>query len=314
MSRAGVASIVVVVVAVAVMGVVAWMAKAPGSRASTEDETDGNVRIVVLSPALAVTMVDLGLESSIVGRHGWDYVLDKRVPVCGDQAGIDYETLLRAKPTHVVLEWGRRELASKLVEMAEREGWKLLDFDLLTVQEIGESVVALAREFDGLVDVRRPELEGAGGSSAQDLVERMFPRGGETFGGRVLLLWPSSPPAAVGPGSFHQEILERVGGVAAIEEGSAYIELDAEDVLGLAPDGIVLIAAREVGSEAREYSWEQIEAMLGAIAGLDVPAVRERRVAVVDDPLVLTPSTAMIDFQRALVEVLGEWRAGESGR
>jgi ABC-type Fe3+-hydroxamate transport system substrate-binding protein len=194
-----------------------------------------------------------------------------------------------------------------LVEMAEREDWTLLDFDLLTVEEIGKSVVALAREFDGLVDVRRPELEGAAGASAQDLVERMFPRGGETFGGRVLLLWPSSPPAAVGPGSFHHEILERVGGVPAIEEGSAYIELDAEDVLGLAPDGIVLIAAREVGSAAREYSWEEIEGMLGAIGGLEVPAVREKRVAVIDDPLVLTPSTAMIDFERELRDFLDAW-------
>jgi hypothetical protein len=154
-----------------------------------------------------------------------------------------------------------------LVEMAEREDWTLLDFDLLTVEEIGKSVVALAREFDGLVDVRRPELEGAAGASAQDLVERMFPRGGETFGGRVLLLWPSSPPAAVGPGSFHHEILERVGGVPAIEEGSAYIELDAEDVLGLAPDGIVLIAARELAIGATVGLVAAVPLMAAGMAG-----------------------------------------------
>jgi hypothetical protein len=95
--------------------------------------------------------------------------------------------------------------------------------------------------------------------------------------------------------------------VPAIEKGAAYIELDAEDVLGLAPDGIVLISETPVGSEAREYSWEERLEMLGAIAGLDVPAVRERRVAVIDGPLVLTPSTAMIDFERELGDVLSSW-------
>ena len=46
-------------------------------------------RIVVLSPALGVMLTDLGLAGHVVGRHGWDTLLDQSLPVCGDQTGLD---------------------------------------------------------------------------------------------------------------------------------------------------------------------------------------------------------------------------------
>ena len=76
----------------------------------------------MLSPALAVIVRDLGLEANIVARHGFDIVLDKSIPVAGDQSGLDYEILLTAKPTHVLLEWGQREIPRRLGELMVERG------------------------------------------------------------------------------------------------------------------------------------------------------------------------------------------------
>ena len=96
-----------------------------------------------------------------------------------------------------------------------------------------------------------------------ELLGRMIPYGETTYAGRVLLLWPTNPPAAVGPGSFHHEVLVRAGGRPAIESGSAYIELDAEGVLALAPDAIMVISPRDVGEAAGTHDWQAIESLLG---------------------------------------------------
>jgi len=276
-------------------------------RGGDDAPAEGDVRIVVLSPALAVTLVDLGLESHIVGRHGFDYVLDKDVPVCGDQAGIDFESLVEARPTHVLTEWGRRPLPDRLIGLADEQGWVVRNVELLSLEQVAASVVEMATLFDGWIDARRPALEEAPDAEAQEMVERMVPRRERAFEGRVLLLWPTNPPAAVGPGSFHHEVLERVGGVPAIESGSAYIELDAESVLSLAPDGIIVISPRGVGEAPASVEWPDVEALLGVVATLEVPAISDRRVAVIDDPLALTPSTAMIDFGREVRAILEAW-------
>ena len=60
-------------------------------------------RIVVLSPALAVMLQQLGHEDDIVAKHTWDLALGDAIPTIGDQFELDYETLLRLDPTHVPL-------------------------------------------------------------------------------------------------------------------------------------------------------------------------------------------------------------------
>ena len=290
-----------------IVAAMAYVALRTGAGATPPPPSDERPRIAVLSPALAVTMVDLGLEPRIVGRHGWDYVLDPSIPICGDQSGIDYESLVGVEPTHVVLEWGRRELPRRLVSLGDERGWAIVNIEALTLQQVGDSVAELARLFERQLDPQRPELVGAAQLTGPQIVERMIPAGSIGYAGRVLLLTSTDPPAAMGPGSFHQDALERMGGRAAITEGAAYVELDAEDVLDLAPDAIVLLMPRPVGAPPVEHPWDEIERTLGVVATLPIPAVEHHRVAVIDHPLVLTPSTAMIDYAHELREALADW-------
>jgi ABC-type hemin transport system substrate-binding protein len=260
-------------------------------------EQESEVRMAVLSPALAVMLHDLGLEDHIVARHGWDLALDRSLPVAGDQTGLDYEVLLRVNPTHVLLEWGARPLPARLEELSARRGWSIQNHRLLTLEDVQNTTrelherfapaeetwedTALARRMAAAF-TKQPALEGAG---------------------RILLLYSVRPPTALGPGSAHQQVLESIGGVPALTNGSPFITMDLEDVLRLAPDGIILIGTGAGG--------EQDDAgRFGRIAALPIPAARRGRLAMIDHPLSQLPSTSLIEVAEQMARVLEQW-AGE---
>lgn len=264
-------------------------------------------RIVALSPALAATLRDLGVGRLIVGRHGYDAWTDQSIAVCGDQAGIDYEALLRVEPTHVLLEWGSSGLPPRLTDLAAANGWAVENFAILTLEEVERTADALHRMFvDG---------PGAAEPPSARLAESWTRRGEFSGAGRVLMLIGVSPPAALGPGSFHHHILERIGGAPAVTDGAPYITMDAEDVARLAPDAIVLFLPREPGAPSRGGAVESgaIPDLLGPLARLDIPAVANGRVGTIDDPLCLIPSTGLVRVADELAGLLEGWSGAVDG-
>lgn len=266
-------------------------------------------RIVALSPAAAVTLRDLGLESKIVGRHAYDMVLDPALPSCGDQLGLDFENLLRVQPTHIVIQWGKRDLPSRLTELAAEHSWTITTYDPLTLADLRADTQRLAGVFAGA-----PGFDAANAAHVMAEFDRAFAKRSPDLSraGKVLLLWSASPPAALGPGSWHHQILQAIGGRPAIGEGAASIALDQEDALRLAPDAIVLVVPRDreaksAPSPAPPMDAETRAKLLGPLAALDLPAIRTNHVALLDDPLAHTPSTAMIRFADELAEVLVAW-------
>jgi ABC-type Fe3+-hydroxamate transport system substrate-binding protein len=260
-------------------------------------------RYGVLSPGLAVILRDLGVAGRAVGRSDWNMVLPASLPVCGNQAGIDYEALAGTRPTDIFLQWRHDAIPARLVEMAKARGWALHNFEPLTLDDIRETTRSL-----GTIT----------GADASELVARMDqawkPRPDLERAGRVLLLESVNPPAALGPGSWHHQLLERIGGTPAVTSGGPYIVMDAEAVLKLAPDAIVIISPRDPGATHEALSGEVLKARLGGLARLDIPAVRNARVALIDDPLALTPSTAMIGLADELAAILSGWAGAEATR
>lgn len=252
------------------------------------------VRVAALSPAIGVIVRDLGCAEMVVARHAWDMALPREVPVGGDQAGIDYEALLRARPTAVLLQWGSRELPPRLVEIAAERGWRVENYELLTLEqiraaprEIGEAIGAAAPS--GAVE--RLEAEMARAWSVRE--------GFHARAGKMLALFGADSPGAAGPRSFHADLIEALGGECVPSEGAPFITLDAEDVRRLDPDSIVVFTPGETrrGADALPEAWR----------GLGLRAIREGRVLVVDDPLCLTPSTAMIGVADAVAEGVLAW-------
>lgn len=291
-------------------------ARALGDAARTAGTRD--LRIVALSPALAITLRDLGLAEHIVGRHGYDLALDPAIPVCGDQAGIDYEALILARPTHIVMQWGSRDLPPRLGELATAHGWTILNYDLLTLNDVRISAVELHDALAGPESQRlgqgatvRTARSAAPAPAILDRLESAFRHRGAGFAGagRVLLLLSASPVAAVGPGSFHQQALESIGGIPALTRGGPYQELDIEDVIRLAPDAIVLLRPRDrdAPSATGPLSIERRDRLLGILAGRPIPAVENGRIAVIDDPLCLLPGSSLVVFADDLAQILSQW-------
>jgi ABC-type Fe3+-hydroxamate transport system substrate-binding protein len=285
-----------------------------GAAASLAVHDPKNPRIVVLSPALAVIVRDLGLEKAIVGRHGWDLALDPAIRVCGDQAGVDFEALLTARPTHVVLQWGERELPPRLVELASTHGWTLLNHNPLALDDIPAITRSLANTFAAAIEL-------AGSRAKADALVASVAAACEStsevpWNGTVLLLASTSPPAALGPASWHGQILTRLGATPAIASGGPYQTLDVEDILRLAPGGIVLIQPRGTGEPAKaacnttsDFDEADLHTRLGVLSGFDLAARSSGRVALIDDPLALTPSSSIVEFRRRLREILEAWDA-----
>ena len=245
----------------------------------------GGPRLAVMSPALAATLSDLGAGSAIVGRHAWDLSLDASIPVVSDDLGnVDYERLVATNPTLVIGQFGAGGIPSRLVEMASSRGWTLRDYNPLSLGDVVATARSLAEDAEaaGCVGVRAKLVE-----IEESLAASLRPRAGASKAGRILLLADVSPPAALGPGSVHHDILVSLGATPAILTGAAYITLDAEDLKRIAPDGVMLIVPRKHGV---------------ALASIpEVPGLKGVRMVVIDDPLTHLPATTI----RATAEAMG---------
>lgn len=263
---------------------------------ASSDANAETFRLAVLSPALSATLVKMGMGDLIVARHAYDMVLDSSVPSAGDERALDAEALIRSRPTHVLIDEMSRESLAYVQELAEKSGWEVHSYDLRTLDLIAQSARDLRDQF------------APGDATAANAIEefqRAIARRDIGFNGRLLLLAQTNPPGAIGPASFHGEILDRFGVRNALADGDRWQELDAEDVLHLAPDAIIVIRWHSPG-EISDSSLDSkdLRAALGSLSELDISALREGRVAVIDDPLALTPSLAMGDFATRLAEIL----------
>lgn len=296
---------------VACAAIVGCGSEPPGQsgQSGDRDASGESPRIVALSPAIAIILRDVGAGDRVVGRHAWDMVLDPALPVCGDQTGIDFEQLIEVRPTHILTQWGERALPGRLTELADARGWAIDDHRLLTLADVIETCNELDRAFGRRADAEeagengeRPPRELLGDRLVRTIAEHRRDRASL---GPVLLLHGSEPPTALGPGSFHHEILVELGATPAISDGAAYMTLDLEAVAELSPGVIVLIQPREVGSpDPGDAGWAGLERRLGGIPRLDIPAVRGRRVVLIDEPLALIPSSSLIGFARDLARAL----------
>ncbi len=267
-------------------------------------------RIVALAPGIRQTLDDLGGGRLIVGRHAYDAWADPATPACGDQAGIDYEALVRVNPTHVLLQWRgdqRGAAPGRLLDLARAHHWTVRNYPLLSLEE----VVQAAEDMERLLPADQPQSASPHPPSAaarlrQALARRPGVRPDAI--GPVLLLYGVSPPTALGPGSYHHQMLQALGARPALSTGQPYMVLDVEDVLRLAPGAIVLVQPRWGADEpSTALAGAQPLARLGRLATLPIPAVELGRVALIDDPKALLPGTNLADVADDLAAILEAW-------
>lgn len=265
-------------------------------------------RIAALSPALAAGLKDLGLEPRIVGRHSWDRVLNASVPVVHNDLGeVDYERLAAAAPTLVVGEFGASGVPARLRAMADERGWTLIAFNPVSLADVSTTTASLAEAA---------EAAGCSGARARaaeidaELRAALTPNPVRAAAGRVLLVVEASPLSALGPGSMHHDMLTALGGIPALTTGTPFMALDAEDVRTLNPDAILIIAPREPGAPASRATRDELLARLGRVGTLSIGAVRDKRIALIDDPLAHLPAATIRATAREMGAALDRWVAG----
>lgn len=270
-------------------------------------------RYVVLSPALAIILRDLGHEHRIVARHAHDMVLDESLPVAGELGRLDYQAILAANPTHVLIEWGAptQPLPERLLELARERDFDILRFSLLTLHDIRAAVTRLESDLPPTDRGPEPGYWQARMDQAWN-APNTDPQGQPLYApaGRILLIAATDPLIGItGPGSWHHQILQSLGGVPAITDGAPWMELSAEDILRLAPDAIILLQPRPRDDDAltTALTTDLLRDRLGPVARLDIPALRNNHIALIDDPLAHTPSTAMVALTDRMRAILHAW-------
>ena len=275
-------------------------------------DPNGEVRIASFSPALSRMVLDLGLADRIVGRSRYCDFLDPAIPPVGDLLEIDFETLVRVDPTHVLVQPPASGIDAQLVDLCTRRGWKLSSWRIDSIDEI-ETVV---REL--------PDVLFASGSPAQmattskaaellnDMAQSLSPQGEHIFAGRTLLVHHFDPVGVSGRGTYLHELVARLGGVNAAQ-GDGWLDLSLEDIARLNPEAIVLVmpgASMDLDANASA----------GALASMNIDAVRNGRIAILRHRDALTPCTAVADVADELREILVSFdgashiSAGESTR
>jgi len=261
---------------------------------------DDGPRIVSLSPGISITLGELGLAERLVGRHGWDRSVDQGLPVVGDQSGIDYEALARTQPTHILMEESADGAPALLSTLADKRGWRVIRLPLLALDDITAAVRTLAAEFSdqpGVADAASRLLARA------ESAWRESP-GLASRAGRTLVVYWTSPIGVAGPGSFHHDLLLRLGVTAVPEVGGPFQTLDAEDMIAAAPDSLILLTP--------ELDDAGVEKVIARWRGYGVPAARRGRVAVLRDWRYLTPSPAILALADDLRRIAHGWPALES--
>jgi ABC-type hemin transport system substrate-binding protein len=241
------------------------------------------LRIVSLSPAMTRALQDLGLKNRIVGRSRFCEGID-HVTVVGDLIDVDYETLVRLEPTHLLIQPPATGTDAGVLQLAKERGWTIGQWRLA-------GLGAVRTMIDELPALLFPS-EGEDRRAVREIAERLLrdidaalePDDGVTACGRTLLVESVDPVLAFGEGTYLDDMLTAMGGTNAIDI-KGYPELTLEDVARLNPDSIMLIRSRDEGRDPMD--------VLGPIRGTDVAAVRTGRVVILAHPDALIPSSGL---------------------
>jgi ABC-type Fe3+-hydroxamate transport system substrate-binding protein len=272
--------------------------------AATLSPPTGELRIVSLSPALSRTLVDFGLERSIVGRTPWCDAVDASVPVVGDLYNLDYEAVVRLGPTHVLIQPPSTGVDQALIELGEQRGWTIGQWKLDSISDIEAMVTGLPALLAGEDPSLLDRLTRRSADIQNAMALSISPRGLQVFRGRTLVVVGYDPPMAFGPGTYMHDLLAAMGGRNAIHSG-AYVSLTLEDVVRLDPEAIIVI-----DPHAREQ--DDARAILGPLADAPIAAVRTDRVARLTNPGAIAPSTAIVEVADELRAILVSFAAGGS--
>jgi ABC-type Fe3+-hydroxamate transport system substrate-binding protein len=236
----------------------------------------------------------------LVGRSSYCFSVDKSIPVVGDLSNINFETLAKVNPTHILVQPPESGVGEPLMKAAKEHGWIIASWHLNSLDEIG----AMIRGIPGAIfQPGTVELEQATGRAAElenAIAQAMSPGGKKLWHGSVLLVSNNNPILAFGTGTYLSDVLTGFGCTNAVKN-KGWIQLSMEDVTKLNPQGLMLALP---GFDILAG----MPAAAGVMWELDVPAVNERRVGVITNWDSFLPSSAVVSSIKEIRELLVKWQ------
>ncbi len=276
----------------------------------TRAEDLPQARLVTLSPALTKMVVDLGQKELLVGTARNDNAAPENLPAVGDVLDINTEALLRLRPTHVLSMAVKDGDDARLAELARRNNFVLGTYPSpLNLDEVGKILFDETELTGQGLDKKVPSLGVLLGVplAASRVKLRMLTQLAQlsevtsnTTRPRVLLLLATSPAVALGPGTVHSELLNNVNATNAADSASVGApSFDREKLLAAAPDVLLYLSP---GGPPLEDLATDVRFVL--FRDLDIPAVKNGRIYVLNDPLILLPSTNVASIAADMAKAL----------
>lgn len=249
------------------------------------------MRIIPLAASLAETLYCLGLGERVAGVTDFSNyppaALEK--PKVGPYVNVNIEKIISLSPDLVI---GTRDGNSQAdIELLEQAGIPVFIVNPRSVESV-ITTVALIGKVCGIPD--------KGALLADDLTRRF-----ESVRSRiqyrkkplVFLQINIVPIMTVNKTTVHNDLISLAGGVnMAAEEPVTYPRISVEEVVKKEPE-VIIISSMERGGrfEKARNDWMQ---------WTSIPAVRNKRVHLIDSDLIDRPSPRIIDGLEALARII----------
>lgn len=248
-------------------------------------------RVVSLAPSLTETSYDVGGGAALVGvtRFATFPEAAARLPKVGTYVALDIEKIVSLKPQLcLAIKDGNPK---STVERLESLGIPVYVFDPKSLEDVVDTVVRLG-------EIYRTEAKASAlASGYQQRLSRVASQlEAAKDHPRVFFQIDAQPIISAGDDTFLDQLLVRSGSVNLAAGRSGYPRYSWEELLELMPD-VVLLASMGGGYSEQELRsrWE---------AWPQIPAVKNKRLHVVDADLFDRPSPRLIDALESLVDLL----------
>jgi ABC-type Fe3+-hydroxamate transport system substrate-binding protein len=266
-------------------------------------------RIVSLAPAISQMLVDLHMDADIVGKAEYDTSAPAKVRVVGNYQDINLEALLSTKPTMVLMMTGASGVPKVLTDLADKKRFSLYTYRYPdTIRETLD--ILHDPEADQYKAASQPDLatvlgDPAGAIRLRRTIDLQLQAIADTLQSvpakpKVLVIFSTSPVMASGAKTVNDELVTIASGINVAGNSKVMAPTyDREKILALSPDVILFLSP-----DAPVLGPIETDARLETFRGINIPAVTNKRIVLLSDPLILLPSTnlakAALSFAKAI--------------
>lgn len=255
-------------------------------------------RVVSLAPSLTQMIQDLGAGDLIVAVAENDDVAPN-LPTVGNYLNVNREALIAARATHVVMLYGKEGVPDVLRDLEASAGFRLLAYPYPdSIEQMMQILDRVEKDDSATADAPASLGEALDRKTEGFLLSNQFyfafARIAEAVSdrprSRVLMLINAEQLIASGRDTVHDDVLVFLNASNAVRGfRSSAPKLDREMLIAAKPQVILLLQPNAPPLKSLDE-----DPRLAVLRDLDIPAVTDNRIVLINDPQVLLPSTSLV--------------------